>query len=77
MTKSLLRRMTGWRANPATFSLRVRSSLTLKRWRLELSQEYGDSSAPAVAWLRARGYTLQRDPDLALAQSGDNFLAIP
>jgi len=44
---------------------------------LELSQEYGDSSARAVAWLRARGYTFQRDPDLALAQNGDNFLAIP
>jgi len=44
---------------------------------LELSQEYGDSSARAVAWLRARGYTFERDPDLALAQNGDNFLAIP
>lgn len=44
---------------------------------LELSQEYGDSSAHAIAWLRARGYTFDRDPDLALAQNGDNFLAIP
>lgn len=44
---------------------------------LELSQEYGDSSARAIAWLRARGYTFERDPDLALAQNGDNFLAIP
>lgn len=44
---------------------------------LELSQQYGDSSARAVAWLRGRGYTFDRDPDLALAQNGDNFLAIP
>ena len=44
---------------------------------LELSQEYGDSSARAVEWLRARGYTFERDPDLASAHNGDNFLAIP
>ena len=44
---------------------------------LELSQEYGDSSARAVAWLRARRYTFERDPDLASAHNGDNFLAIP
>ena len=44
---------------------------------IELSQEYGDSSARAIAWLRARGYTFTRDPDLALAHNGDNFLAIP
>jgi FkbM family methyltransferase len=44
---------------------------------LELSQQYGDSSARAVAWLRAQGYTFDRDPDLALAQNGHNFLAIP
>ena len=44
---------------------------------IELSQEYGDSSARAVAWLKARGYTFTRDPDLATAQNGDNFLAIP
>ena len=44
---------------------------------LELSQQYGDSSIRAVAWLRARGYTFDRDPDLALAEGGDNFLAIP
>lgn len=44
---------------------------------LELSQEYGDSSARAVAWLRERGYTFERDPDLASAHNGDNFLAIP
>jgi FkbM family methyltransferase len=44
---------------------------------LELSLEYGDSSARAIAWLRARGYTFERDPDLASAHNGDNFLAIP
>jgi FkbM family methyltransferase len=44
---------------------------------LELSRQYGDSSTRAIAWLRARGYTFDRDPDLALAQNGDNFLAIP
>ena len=44
---------------------------------IELSQEYGDSSARAIAWLRARGYTFTRDPDLASAHNGDNFLAIP
>lgn len=44
---------------------------------IELSQEYGDSSARAIAWLRARGYTFPRDPDLASAHNGDNFLAIP
>jgi hypothetical protein len=44
---------------------------------IELSQEYGDSSAQAVTWLRARGYTFERDPDLASAHNGDNFLAIP
>jgi len=44
---------------------------------IELSQEYGDSSARAIAWLRAHGYTFTRDPDLASAHNGDNFLAIP
>jgi FkbM family methyltransferase len=44
---------------------------------IELSLEYGDSSARAIAWLRARGYTFDRDPDLASAHNGDNFLAIP
>ena len=44
---------------------------------LELSHEYGDPSARAIAWLRGRGYTFERDPDLASAHNGDNFLAIP
>jgi FkbM family methyltransferase len=44
---------------------------------LELSHDYGDSSARAIAWLRGRGYTFERDPDLASAHNGDNFLAIP
>lgn len=44
---------------------------------IELSREYRDSSARAIAWLRARGYTFDRDPDLASAHNGDNFLAIP
>jgi FkbM family methyltransferase len=44
---------------------------------IELSLEYKDSSARAIAWLRARGYTFQRDPDLASAHNGDNFLAFP
>jgi FkbM family methyltransferase len=44
---------------------------------IELSLEYGDSSARAIAWLKARGYTFDRDPDLASAHNGDNFLAIP
>lgn len=44
---------------------------------LELSGEYGAASARAIAWLRERGYTFERDPDLASAHNGDNFLAIP
>ncbi len=44
---------------------------------LELSQEYGESSARAIAWLRERHYRFDRDPDLAAARNGDNFLAFP
>jgi FkbM family methyltransferase len=44
---------------------------------IELSQEYGASSARAISWLRERGYTFDRDPDLAAAHNGDNFLAFP
>jgi FkbM family methyltransferase len=44
---------------------------------IELSLEYRDSSARAIAWLKARGYTFDRDPDLASAHNGDNFLAMP
>lgn len=44
---------------------------------IELSQEYGDSSARAIAWLRERGYTFDRNPDLNAARNGDNFLAFP
>jgi FkbM family methyltransferase len=44
---------------------------------IELSLEYGDSSARAIAWLRARGYAFTRDPDLTSAHNGDNFLALP
>jgi len=44
---------------------------------IELSLEYRDSSARAITWLKARGYTFDRDPDLASAHNGDNFLAIP
>jgi FkbM family methyltransferase len=44
---------------------------------IELSLEYGESSARAIAWLRERGYTFDRDPDLTSAHNGDNFLALP
>lgn len=44
---------------------------------LELSQEYAASSARAVAWLKQRRYTFDRDPDLEAAHNGDNFLALP
>ncbi|MDP9005190.1 MAG: FkbM family methyltransferase [Verrucomicrobiota bacterium] len=44
---------------------------------IELSLEYGDSSARAIAWLRERGYAFTRDPDLTSAHNGDNFIAFP
>jgi FkbM family methyltransferase len=44
---------------------------------IELSMEYGASSARAIAWLRARRYTFTRNPDLTSAHNGDNFLALP
>lgn len=44
---------------------------------IELSAEYGESSARAIAWLRERRYRFDREPDLTLAGNGDNFLALP
>jgi FkbM family methyltransferase len=44
---------------------------------IELSQEYADSSARAVAWLEARGYKFDQEVDLANVRNGDNFLALP
>lgn len=44
---------------------------------IELSQEYRDSSAAAVEWLTARGYTFPVWPDLSTCRNGDNFFALP
>ena len=44
---------------------------------IELSQEYADSSARALAWLETRGYKFDRVVDLQKVWNGDNFLAFP
>jgi FkbM family methyltransferase len=44
---------------------------------IELCQEYGESSARAITWLRAHGYTFENDPELTQAHNGANFLAFP
>lgn len=44
---------------------------------IELSQEYSRSSQTAIAWLKARGYVFEVEPDLSAAHNGDNFIVFP
>lgn len=44
---------------------------------IELSQEYNRSSQAAIAWLKARGYVFEKEPDLSSAHNGDNFIVYP
>ncbi len=44
---------------------------------IELSQEYNKSSQAAIAWLKARGYVFEKEPDLSSAHNGDNFIVFP
>lgn len=43
---------------------------------IELSSEYRQSSERAIQWLRDRGYTFEREPDLTQSHNGDNFIAV-
>jgi hypothetical protein len=44
---------------------------------IELSREYNKSSQAAIAWLKARGYVFEKEPDLSSAHNGDNFIVYP
>lgn len=44
---------------------------------IELSQEYYKSSQAAMAWLKARDYLFETEPDLNTAHNGANFIVYP
>jgi FkbM family methyltransferase len=44
---------------------------------IELSHEYMASSRNAIAWLKARSYIFDIEPDLNSAHNGDNFIVYP